>query len=67
MRVAAPGIVGVNRKENQAVNPHPGSDASEHDAGDSDLSQIENAFAGLTAIDIIDGELVPRARRVRTS
>lgn len=40
----------------------PPSGDSEDDAGEA-----ENPFAGLTGLDIVDGELMPRRRRRRAS
>ena len=45
------------------MNPHPGPTASDGDATQGDAADADDTFAGLTAIDIVDGELVPRSRK----
>lgn len=41
----------------------PGVTPPESGGVENDVEAAENAFAGLTALDVIDGELVPRRRR----
>lgn len=41
----------------------PGPAASDAESDEDDPSESEGAFAGLEAIDIVDGELVPRRSR----
>jgi hypothetical protein len=47
------------------VATQSGFEASDDDAPDDERSIDEDAFAGLVAIDIVDGELVPRRSRPR--
>jgi hypothetical protein len=47
------------------VTLHPGPQASDDDAHEDDLWIADDAFAGLIAIDVVDGELVPRRSRPR--
>jgi hypothetical protein len=51
-------------RENPAVTTHPGPTASDNDGHPNDVTDPADVFAGLTAIDVIDGELVPRRARV---
>ncbi|MFG6444280.1 hypothetical protein ACFXQA_03300 [Microbacterium sp. P07] len=44
------------------MTTHPGPMASDG-SGHHDDTDFADIFAGLTAIDVIDGELVPRRRR----
>jgi hypothetical protein len=47
------------------VSTQLGPRASDDDATQTDSIDIDDSFAGLTAIDVVDGELVPRGRRRR--
>lgn len=51
-------------RENLAVTTHPGPTASDNDGHPNDATDPADVFAGLLAIDVIDGELVPRRARV---
>lgn len=51
-------------RENPAVTTHPGPTASDNDGHPNDSTDPADVFAGLMAIDVIDGELVPRRVRV---
>ena len=42
------------------MTAHPGPMASDNDGHPNDSMDAADVFAGLTAIDVIDGELVPR-------
>ncbi len=41
----------------------PGSSGEDEPADDT--PDVTDAFAGLTGIDVVDGELIPRAKRRR--
>lgn len=47
------------------MTSHPGTAASGSDGQAHDSTSSTDVFAGLTAIDVIDGELVPRRSPVR--
>ncbi|MFL2001084.1 MULTISPECIES: hypothetical protein [unclassified Microbacterium] len=46
------------------MTTHPGPTASDNDGHPNDATDPADVFAGLLAIDVIDGELVPRRARV---
>lgn len=54
----------ITGRENPAVTTHPGPTASDNDGHPNDATDPADVFAGLTAIDVVDGELVPRRARV---
>lgn len=45
------------------MNARQGPGPSGEDDASDGVSSADDAFAGLTPIDVVDGELVPRGRR----